>query len=111
MGFAEKEQKRKSKSVVSAIAGVGLEEQIPGQIDINVLDDGKYMPSRGKGRPKVERETKERKTLALYPSIYDDVGKIAYVDRTSVSKIVCNLLQDYVSKNKEKLVEYERLNK
>lgn len=97
MGFAEKEQKRKSKSVISAIAGVGVEDQIP--------------EIRGKGRPKVNRETKERKTLALYPSLYEEVGKIAYVDRTSVSEIVCNLLQDYVSINKEKLVEYERLNK
>lgn len=97
MGFAEKEQKRKSKSVVSAIAGIGVEDKIP--------------EIRGKGRPKVSRETKERKTLALYPSIYDDVGKIAYVDRTSISEIVCDLLHEYVSKNKEKLVEYDRLNK
>lgn len=65
--------------------------------------------SAGKGRPPVERETKKRVSLALYPSSYGDLQKIAYVNRQSVSDIVSELIADYVSTNADKLKEYEKI--
>lgn len=60
----------------------------------------------GKGRPKVERETKKRVSLAVYPSVYNDLQKIAYVDRQSVSDIVTELITKYVGDHVHKLKEY-----
>ena len=71
-------------------------------------NEGSEKPA-AKGRPKVERETKKRVSLAVYPSIYSDLQKIAYVDRKSVSDIVSELIADYVSANAGKLKEYEKI--
>ncbi len=62
-----------------------------------------------KGRPKAKRETKKRVSLAVYPSSYSDLQKIAYVDRKSVSDIVSEMIADYVVTNAEKLKEYEKI--
>lgn len=62
-----------------------------------------------KGRPKEKRETKKRVSLALYPSSYGDLQKIAYVDRKSVSDIVSELIAEYISANTVKLKEYEKI--
>ena len=58
---------------------------------------------------KKERETKKRVSLAVYPSTYSDLQKIAYVDRRSVSDIVSDLIASYVEKNSNKLKEYEKI--
>lgn len=63
----------------------------------------------GKGRPKVDRETKKRVSLALYPSSYGDLQKIAYVDRKSASDIVSDLIAKFVDANADKLKEYEQI--
>lgn len=65
----------------------------------------------GKGRPKAERETKKRVSLALYPSSYGDLQKIAYVDRKSVSDIVSELIAEYVAAHANKLKEYDKIKK
>ena len=62
-----------------------------------------------KGRPKVERETKKRVSLAVYPSTYSELQKIAYVDRQSVSDIVTELITKYVEDNAAKLKEYDKI--
>lgn len=67
--------------------------------------------SRGKGRPKTEGETKKRVTLALYPSIYSDLQKIAYVKRQSISEIVSELIASYINENDDNLKEYELIKK
>lgn len=67
--------------------------------------------TRGKGRPKEEREVKKRISLAVLPSVYEDIGKIAYVDRVSISEIVTKVLEEYRDKNKAKIAEYDRLKK
>lgn len=65
---------------------------------------------QGKGRPKVtDRETKKRISLAVFPSVYADLQKIAYVDRQSVSDVVTALITEYVEANKGKLKEYEKI--
>lgn len=65
----------------------------------------------GKGRPKAEREIKKRVSLALYPSSYGDLQKIAYVDRKSVSDIVSELIAEYVAAHADKLKEYDKITK
>lgn len=65
--------------------------------------------STGKGRPKVNREIKKRVSLALYPSIYGDLQKIAYVDRKSASDIISDLIAEFVAANADKLKEYEKI--
>lgn len=63
----------------------------------------------GKGRPKADRETKKRVSLALYPSSYGDLQKIAYVDRKSASDIISDLIAEFVAANADKLKEYEKI--
>lgn len=58
---------------------------------------------------KKERETKKRVSLAVYPSTYSDLQKIAYVDRRSVSDIISDLIASYVEENSNKLKEYEKI--
>ena len=58
---------------------------------------------------KKEREMKKRVSLAVYPSTYSDLQKIAYVDRRSVSDIVSDLIASYVEENSNKLKEYEKI--
>lgn len=47
-------------------------------------DEKKADKPAGKGRPPVERETKKRVSLALYPSSYGALQKIAYVNKTGL---------------------------
>lgn len=76
---------------------------------IGVNEDREDKLETGKGRPKVERETKKRISLAVYPSVYNNLQKIAYVDRQSVSDIVSELIAEYVNNNTTKLKEYEKI--
>ena len=62
-----------------------------------------------KGRPSVDRETKKRVNLALYPSSYEKLQKIAFVKRKSVSDIVSSLISDYIDTNIDDLDEYEKI--
>ena len=62
-----------------------------------------------KGRPVAERETKVRKSFAVLPSLYEDVQKIAFVKRTSISELLAELLREYVEQNKEALSEYDKI--
>lgn len=98
-------------------------EQIKGQENIETLEGGKYMPApaekpkekkitaepKKRGRPKANREIKERKTFTLLQSDYEQASKIAYVEGKSVSEIIGEYLAEYVEKNKDKLEEYETL--
>lgn len=85
------------EAAFKSIIGAGAEEQTAEK------------PAAGKGRPKAERETKKRVSLAVYPSTYSDLQKIAYVDRQSVSDIVTELITQYVAANAGKLKEYDKI--
>ena len=52
------------------------------------------------GRPRLRDEAKKKITLAIYPSVYESVQKIAFKKGTSVSHIVGELLEAYIEKNK-----------
>ena len=62
-----------------------------------------------RGRPKEERELKKRISLSVQPSLYDDIQKIAYVQRKSVSEIRCSLMEQYRNENQKDLEEYENV--
>ena len=72
----------------------------------------KAADSGGRGRPKeTSRELKKRVSLSILPSLYEDIQKIAYVQRRSVSDIVEEQLRRYREKNKDALSEYEKIKK
>lgn len=86
------------EAAFKSIIGVGAAEE-----------EKKIGKPAGKGRPPVQRETKKRVSLALYPSTYGDLQKIAYVKRKSISDIVSNLIKNYVIENADDLEEYKRI--
>lgn len=105
-----------------SIIGISEEEQIKGQESIETLEDGKYMPAPakkpqeketvGRGRPAVtDRETKQRISLAVLPSLYEDIKKISYVERKSASEIISECMEQYVAENAAKLKEYNKIKK
>ena len=94
MGKMEDRENRRRASVVGSIAGV--EPEIPGA---------------KKGRPKEIRETKKRVSLSVLPSLYEDIQKIAYVQRRSASDLVGELLERYRGEHGQELAEYETLTK
>ncbi len=97
------------KSIISA----GQEDSAQAQSEQNAPATAQAAQKgiRGKGRPKTAGETKKRVTLALYPSIYSDLQKIAYVKRQSISRIVSELIASYVNENTDALREYEQIEK
>ena len=60
-----------------------------------------------RGRPKEDRELKKRISLSVLPSLYDDIQKIAYVQRKSVSELVCGLMEEYRDAHKKDLEDFE----
>ena len=94
MGKMEDRENRRRASVVGSIAGVELE-----------------IPGAKKGRPKETRETKKRVSLSVLPSLYEDIQKIAYVQRRSASDLVGELLERYRGEHGKALDEYETLTK
>lgn len=66
--------------------------------------------SSGKrGRPKADRETKKRISLAVMPSLYEDIQKIAYVQRRSTSELVAQMMEEYKAAHAAELKEYQEL--
>lgn len=89
MGKLEERENYRKASIVGSIAGVGPEA-----------------PSGKKGRPKVDRETKKRISLSVLPSLYEDIQRIAYVQRRSTSDLVAELLEQYRETHEQELTEY-----
>jgi len=65
----------------------------------------------GRGRPKEDRELKKRISLSVLPSLYDDIQKIAYVQRRSVSELLSAMMEEYRGSHVAELTEYEKLQK
>lgn len=62
-----------------------------------------------RGRPKEARELKKRISLSVLPSLYEDIQKIAYVQRKSTSEVVQEMMEGYRKRHIEALGEYDRL--
>ena len=70
----------------------------------------KAVGSSGRGRPKEEgRELKKRISLSVLPSLYDDIQKIAYVQRRSVSELLSAMMEEYRGSHAAELAEYEEI--
>ena len=75
----------------------------------SIVDSAPAAASGKKGRPKEDRETKKRVSLSVLPSLYEDIQKIAYVQRRSVSDIISELMDGYREKNMANISEYKTL--
>jgi len=75
----------------------------------SMVDSAPAAANGKKGRPKEERETKKRVSLSVLPSLYDDIQKIAYVQRRSVSELVGAMMEEYRRGHAGELVEYKKL--
>ena len=62
-----------------------------------------------RGRPKENRELKKRISLSVLPSLYEDIQKIAYMQRKSTSEAVHEMMEEYRKRNIRKLREYDQL--
>lgn len=65
----------------------------------------------GRGRPREDRELKKRISLSVLPSLYDDIQKIAYVQRRSVSELLSAMMEEYRGNHAAELTEYKKLRK
>ncbi|WP_347280307.1 hypothetical protein [uncultured Phocaeicola sp.] len=77
----------------------------------SIVDSAPAAASGKKGRPKEDRETKKRVSLSVLPSLYEDIQKIAYVQRRSVSDIMSELMEGYRSENVASISEFEVITK
>ena len=67
------------------------------------------MAGSGRGRPKEDREIKKRVRLSVLPSLYEDIQKIAYVQRRSISDLVGDLMEQFRAGHEEELAEYRKI--
>ena len=65
-------------------------------------------PAQKRDGPRA-RETKKRVSQSVLPSLYEDIQKIAYVQRRSASDLVGELLEQYRGEHGQELTEYETL--
>lgn len=63
----------------------------------------------GRDRPKAERELKKRISLSVLPSLYEDIQRIAYVQRRSASELVADIMEKYRDDHKPELAEYHSI--
>lgn len=50
-------------------------------------------------------------SLSVLPSLYEDIQKIAYVERARVSELLSDLMLQYREQQKSALSEYEKVRK
>lgn len=77
--------------------------QIVGQTPMAAASSGR------RGRPKENRELKKRISLSVLPGLYEDIQKIAYVQRRSVSDILGEQMEQYRNEHIESLEQYDRI--
>ena len=75
----ERESRRRSTAVGKFV------EQTP----VETVSSGR------RGRPKENRELKKRISLSVLPSLYEDIQKIAYVQRKSTSEVIQEMMEEY----------------
>ena len=98
MGNLKERESRRRASVVGSII-----EQQP--------EEETKQRSASRGRPKEDRELRKRVSLSVLPSLYEDIQKIAYVERRSVSELLSELMVQYRDQQEAVLSEYEKVRK
>ena len=80
-----------------------------GSIVGSIVDGAPAAAGSGRGRPKEGREIKKRVSLSVLPSLYEDIQKIAYVQRRSISDVVGDLMEQFRAGQEKELVEYKKI--
>ena len=80
-----------------------------GSIVGSIVDGAPAAAGSGRGRPKEDREIKKRVSLSVMPSLYEDIQKIAYVQRRSISDLVGDLMEQFRAGHEEELAEYRKI--
>ena len=80
-----------------------------GSIVGSIVDCAPVASGSGRGRPKEDREIKKRVSLSVMPSLYEDIQKIAYVQRRSISDVVGDLMEQFRAGHEEELAEYRKI--
>lgn len=80
-----------------------------GSIVGSIVDGAPAAAGSGRGRPKEGREIKKRVSLSVLPSLYEDIQKIAYVQRRSISDVVGDLMEQFRAGHEKELVEYRKI--
>ena len=80
-----------------------------GSIVGSIVDGAPAAAGSGRGRPKEDREIKKRVSLSVLPSLYEDIQKIAYVQRRSISDVVGDLMEQFRAGHEEELAEYRKI--
>lgn len=75
----------------------------------SIVDGAPASSGRGRGRPKEEREIKKRVSLSVMPGLYEDIRKIAYVQRRSISDVVGDLMEQFRAGHEKELAEYRNI--
>lgn len=61
-----------------------------------------------KGRPVSKEETKSKRlNLLMFPSVCEDIAKIATMKRSSTNDLIHSILQEYIKDNQELIRKYE----
>ena len=80
-----------------------------GSIVGSIVDGAPAAAGSGRGRPKEGREIKKRVSLSVLPSLYEDIQKVAYVQRRSISDVVGDLMEQFRAGHEKELVEYRKI--
>ena len=80
-----------------------------GSVVGSIVDGAPAAVGNGRGRPKEGREIKKRVSLSVLPSLYEDIQKIAYVQRRSISDVVGDLMEQFRAGHEKELVEYKKI--
>ncbi len=80
-----------------------------GSVVGSIVDGTPAAAGSGRGRPKEGREIKKRVSLSVLPSLYEDIQKIAYVQRRSISDVVGDLMEQFRAGHEKELVEYRKI--
>lgn len=57
-----------------------------------------------------KKETKSRKVMSLFkPSVYNDIEKLAFLNRTSVNKVINDIVEEYIKNNHNLISKYDEI--
>ena len=79
--------------------------------EVSSMVNSASVASGKKERPQKDSETKKRVSLSVLPSLYQDIQKITYVQRKSVSELVAGMMIECRNGHAEDLDEYEKMQK
>ncbi len=80
-----------------------------GSVVGSIVDGAPAAVGNGRGRPKEGREIKKRVSLSVLPSLYEDIQKIAYVQRRSISDVVGDLMEQFRARPETALAESRQI--